>query len=45
MTTETAWIDRTHEEPLEPDLVQGRDVTAAHSELVERLKERLRHHP
>jgi cation diffusion facilitator family transporter len=34
-----------HLEPLEPDLVQGRDVTAAHRDLVERLQERLRDHP
>ncbi len=34
-----------HLEPLEPDLVQGRDVTAAHRELVERLQEKLRQHP
>ncbi len=34
-----------HLEPLEPDLVQGRDVTAAHRELVEGLQEKLRQHP
>jgi cation diffusion facilitator family transporter len=34
-----------HLEPLEPDLVQGRDVTAARRDLVERVQDRLRQHP
>jgi cation diffusion facilitator family transporter len=34
-----------HLEPLEPDLVQGRDVTATHRELVERVQDTLCQHP
>jgi cation diffusion facilitator family transporter len=41
---EVSRID-VHLEPLEPDLVQGRDVTAAHPELVERVRRLLRAHP
>ncbi len=34
-----------HLEPLEPDLVQGRDVTTAQPELVDRVRRLLRAHP
>jgi divalent metal cation (Fe/Co/Zn/Cd) transporter len=47
LRTELCDVSRTdvHLEPLEPDLVQGRDVTAVHRDLVERVQERLRDHP
>jgi cation diffusion facilitator family transporter len=41
---EVSRID-VHLEPLEPDLVQGRDVTSAHADLVERVRRILGAHP
>jgi len=41
---EVSRID-VHLEPLEPDLVQGRDVTTARPDLVERVQRLLRDHP
>jgi cation diffusion facilitator family transporter len=44
LVREVSRID-VHLEPLEPDLVQGRDVTSAHADLVERVRRILGAHP
>jgi cation diffusion facilitator family transporter len=41
---EVARVD-LHLEPMEPDVVQGRDVTTQHQELVERLEKLVNAHP